>query len=92
MCIALPLPRRILTTQGARIKHYVDAARGHMDVEIAACRPTRRGNASMPLQHTTWRGVDDRQRARVRARLRRARARRTKARFVLVTFWKCFGH
>ena len=92
MCMALPLPRRILTTQGARIKHCVDAARGQMDVEIAARRPTRCGNVSIPLQPTTWRRVDGRQRARVRARVRRARARRTKARSGLFTFWQCFGH
>jgi len=49
-----------------------------MDVEIAARRPARRGNVSMPLQPTTWREFNGRQRALVRARVRRARARRTK--------------
>ena len=65
--------------RGRESSNYVDAARGQMDVEIAARRPTRRGKVSIPIQPTTGRGVDGRQRARVRARLRRARARRTKA-------------
>jgi len=64
--------------RGRESSSYVDAARGQTDVEIAARRPARHGNVSIPLQPTTWRGVDGRQRARVRARLRRARVRRRK--------------
>jgi hypothetical protein len=48
MRFASPLPRRIFTTQGARIKHYVDAARGQVDVEIAARRLTREGLDTPP--------------------------------------------
>jgi len=62
--------------RGRESSSYVDAARGQMDVEIAARRPTRRKNVSIPLQPTTWRGVDGRQRARMRERVRRACARR----------------
>jgi len=64
--------------RGRESSSYADAARGQMDVENAARRPARRGDVSIPLQPTTWRGVDGWQRARVRARARQTRARRRK--------------
>jgi hypothetical protein len=52
---------------GRESSSIADAARGQMNVENAARRLARCGNVSIPLQPTTWQGVDGRQRARVRA-------------------------